>query len=171
MVGRFSLEVLAAREVKVADEVWIATVLLHREDPLRADFAVDEIVERARRERLTETLRPGVYIHAQMHCVANRAPNPGRYRMLFETRPGHRRLYCTGDAFDPRRDGSKTIPEAGEIPERYRGLLAWYGEWCRNRPQRGSRFAGLLALEGSGKDLWSDESADDYINRMREEWE
>ncbi|MGO9338308.1 MAG: hypothetical protein ACLPY1_12450 [Terracidiphilus sp.] len=165
------MELLIERGLKVADEVWIATALLHRENPSREDFAVEEIVERAREEKICEVLRPGVYIHAQMHCVANRAPNPGRYRMLIETRPGHRRLYCAGDPFDPRRKGSKTVPAAMEVPEQYRPLLEWYKEWCKFRPQDSSRFAALLALEGSGKDLWGGENADDYINRLREEWE
>jgi hypothetical protein len=165
------MTLLIERDLKVADEVWIATALLHRENPSREDFAVEEIVERARKEKISEVLRPGVYIHAQMHCVANRAPNPGRYRMLFETRPGHRRLYCANDPFDPRRDGSKTAPAATEIPEQYRSLLDWYKEWCKSRSQGSSRFAALLALEGSGKDLWGGENADEYINRLREEWE
>jgi hypothetical protein len=71
--------------LKVADEVWVATALLHREHPDRADFTVAEIVERARQEGLTPKLRPGVYPHANLHCVANRPPNPGRYLMLVET--------------------------------------------------------------------------------------
>jgi hypothetical protein len=162
---------MVEREVKVADEVWIATALLHRESPTRPDFTVEEIVERARKEKLSEALRPGVYIHAQMHCVANRPPNPGRYRMLFETRPGHRRLYCASDPFDPKRDGSKIIPAAADIPEQYRLLLQWHREWCRGQSRSSSRFAALLELEGSGRNLWGDESADDYINRLREEWE
>ena len=165
------MELLVERELKVADEVWIVTALLHQENPSRADFAVEEIVERARKEKLTDSLRPGVYIHAQMHCVANRPPNPGRYRMLFETRPGHRRLYWASDPFDPRRDGSKTVPAATDIPERYRPLLEWYRGWCKGQSRTSSRFAALLALEGSGKDLWADENADEYINRLREEWE
>jgi hypothetical protein len=165
------METMAEREVKVADEVWIATALLHRECPTRTDFAVEEIVERARKEKLSEALRPGVYIHAQMHCVANRPPNPVRYRMLFETRPGHRRLYCASDPFDPKRDGSKMIPVAADIPEQYRPLLQWHREWCRFQSRASSRFAALLELEGTGKNLWGSESADDYINRLREEWE
>jgi hypothetical protein len=165
------MELMVERELKVADEVWIATALLHRENPMQADFAVEEIVERARKEKLYDTLRPGVYIHAQMHCVANRAPNPGRYRMLFETRPSRRRLYCPSDPFDPRRDGSKTVPVAADIPERYRQLLQWYNGWCKGSSQSSSRFAALLELEGSGKDIWGDENADEYINRLREEWE
>ncbi len=164
------MAVLAEREVKVADEVWIAAALLQREHPRQREFAVEDIVERARREKMTEALRPGVYIHAQMHCVANRPPNPGRYRMLIETRPGYRRLFCAGDPFDPKRDGSKTVPLAADIPEKYRTLLQWYREWCGNR-KSSSRFDALLALEGSGRHLWKNEHADDYINRLREGWE
>jgi hypothetical protein len=160
-----------AREIKVADEVWIATALLHEEHPQQADFSVDQIVERARKERLSSALRPGVYIHAQMHCVANRPPNPGRYRMLFETRPGFRRLYCSSDPFDPRRDGSKIVPIAADIPEKYRHLIASHSKWCKARSQSSSRFSALLALVGSGRDLWANEHADEYINRLREGWE
>ena len=29
----------------------------------------------------------------------------------------------------------------------------------------------LLALRGSGKDVWSDEHADEYVQRLRENWE
>jgi hypothetical protein len=29
----------------------------------------------------------------------------------------------------------------------------------------------LLALYGSGKDLWADEHADEYVRRLREGWE
>lgn len=165
------METLVKTELKVADEVWIAAALLHQENPGKADFAVEDIVERARMEKLTEALRPGVYIHAQMHCVANRAPNPGRYRMLFETRPGYRRLFCPGDGFDPRRDGSKTVPQEAEIPEKYRPLLQWYRDWSKGQSRNSSRFAALLELEGSGRDLWSNENTDAYINRLREEWE
>jgi hypothetical protein len=28
----------------------------------------------------------------------------------------------------------------------------------------------LLALYGSGKDLWADEHADEYVKRLREGW-
>lgn len=165
------METLVERDIKVADEVWIATALLHREHPASAEFSVEEIVERARKEKLTENLRPGVYIHAQMHCVANRPPNPGRYRMLFETRPGFRRLYCSTDPFDPNRSGSKIVPLEADIPEPHRPLLSWYREWCKGRSKSNSRFTSLLALEGSGRDIWTDEHADEYIDRLREGWE
>jgi hypothetical protein len=49
-------------ELKVADEVWIATALLHREHPGSADFSIAQIVRRVQREGLYGSLRPGVYI-------------------------------------------------------------------------------------------------------------
>ena len=66
------MDLLIERDVKVADEVWIATALLHQENSSRGDFAVEEIVERARKEKISEVLRPGVYIHAQMHFKEDR---------------------------------------------------------------------------------------------------
>lgn len=165
------MSTLAVNEIKVADEVWIATALLHKEHPRQADFSVEEIVERAKQERLAEPLRPGVYIHAQMHCVANRPPNPGRYRMLLETHPGRRRLFRPGDPYDQRRDGSKTTPVATDIPEKYRPLLKWYADWSKPNKERKGRFDALLSLVGSGRDLWAKEHADEYVNRLREGWE
>jgi hypothetical protein len=165
------MTITAATELKVADEVWIATALLHREHPEAMDFAVDEIVERARREGLHKPLRRGVYVHVIQHCVANRAPNPGRYRMLFETTPGRRRLFRGGDPYHPGRDGAKTVPAREDLPERYRSLLDWYREWDSDNSEDRAKNDPLLALYGSGKDLWADEHADEYIRRLREGWE
>ena len=103
----------------LADEVWLAAALLHREHPDREDFTVAEIVERARQEGLTPELRPGVYVHALLHCVANRPPNPARYRMLVETAAGRRRLYRPGDPADEARRGGKVAP----LPCTPRGIV------------------------------------------------
>lgn len=154
--------------VKVADEVWIATALLHRERPAEHDFSVEEIVERARREALAGTVRPGVYVHVVQHCVANRKPNPGRYRMLYETSSGRRRLFRPPDSYHPAREGSKTTPNREDMPHGYDGLLGWYRDWCAEaRPA----MDPLLSLAGSGERLWADEHADEYVRRLREGWE
>lgn len=159
------------RRLKVADEVWIATALLHREQSNRSDFRVEEIVERAGREAIAGPVRPGVYVHVVQHCVANRRPNPGRYRMLFETRPGHRRLFRKGDPFAPEREGSKITPSPEELPPNYAGLLDWYRDWSTSGGGRASEADALLSLMGSGKNLWSDEKADEYVCRLREGWQ
>lgn len=158
-------------KIKVADEVWLATALLHRENPSRTDFTLNEIVERAAREGIVSERRPGVYVHAALHCVANRPPNPGRYRMLYETRPKYRRLFRLGDSYDPRREGRKITPETNEIPLRYADLVRWYQDWSRSHERNASQSDPLLSLYGSGKKLWADEHADEYVARLREGWE
>jgi hypothetical protein len=163
--------VLQKARVKVADEVWIATALLHREQPSRLDFQIEEIVNRAAQEGIAGALRPGVYVHVVQHCVANRAPNPGRYRMLFETGSGKRRLYRRGDAYDPAREGGKITPSAEAIPGRYQELLGWYREWSSAAQRAAPTADPLLALAGSGQRLWSEEHADEYVRRVRENWE
>ncbi len=158
-------------QIKVADEVWVATALLHREQPGRTDFAVEEIVERAAKEAGTDPLRRGVYVHVNQHCVANRPPNPGRYRMLFETTSGRRRLFRNGDNYDPAREGAKTIPAREDIPSEYSSLLDWYRDWSKDSVEERIKNDPLLALYGDGKDLWADEPADEYVRRIREGWE
>jgi hypothetical protein len=160
-----------AVEVKVADEVWIAAALLHQENPKREDFTIEEILQRAGEEGVSNPLRPGVYVHIVQHCVANRAPSPGRYRMLMETAPGRRRLFRLGDSYHPQREGSKTTPGREDLPEEYRNLLDWYREWDRVSLEERIKNDPLLTLVGDGKDLWADEPADEYVRRIREGWE
>lgn len=156
---------------KVADEVWLAVALLHRERPEQTDFAVEEIMAQAAKASGKEPLRPGVYVHVVQHCVANRPPNPGRYRMLFETAPGRRRLFRNGDNYDPARERAKMVPATEEIPSEYSDLLDWYRDWSRDSIEDRIKNDPLLALYGDGKDLWADEKADDYVRRLREGWE
>ena len=154
--------------VKVADEVWIATALLHREFPKRQDFAVQEIVDRAVRERVHDSLRPGVSVHAYQHCVANLAPNPGRYRMLTATGKNTRRIFRPGDDHHPDRQGGKISPNKEEIPEKYWPLLEWYESRFGKRLKANSTADPVLAMKGMWKGLWKDEKPDAYVRRLRE---
>jgi len=163
-------QVLSPAGIKVADEVWIITAILHRQYPERADFTIEEIVARAKQEEKNIPYRPGVYVHVVQHCVANRPPNPGRYRMLFETAPGRRRLFRKGDTYHPEREGAKITPKREDIPF-YDGLLSWYNEWSAQAGRVTQESDPLLALRGSGKKLWADEHADEYVRRLREGWE
>jgi hypothetical protein len=111
-------------DVSCAVEVFLATVLLHQEQPERPDFTIQEIVNRAARENITGEMRSGVNVHASQHCVANKAPNPSKHRMLFATGKHTRRLLQPGDDVHPERTG-KVFPEASELPEEYLPLLEW----------------------------------------------
>ena len=157
--------------IRVADEVWIAAALLHRRHPERDDFTVAEIVRRAEAEKVTGEgrLRPGVQVHAYLHCVANRAPNPGRYRMLVETAKGRRRLFRPGDPCHPLRAAGKDVPDEREIPPAYAPLLEWYRrEYLR--ANGGGESDPILSLRGMGKAVWAQEDADAYVDRLREGW-
>lgn len=111
--------------IKVADEIWLATSLLHQENPLREDFSVSEIVDRAKKEKLAG-YRPGLQIHASNHCVASKPPNPARHRMLSETSRGRRRLFRPGDKFHRNRKQGKTHPAVEDLPSKYHYLVNWY---------------------------------------------
>ena len=160
------------RSLRVADEVWIATALLHRRYPDQVDFTVAEIVQRAEVEKITgsESLRPGVQIHAYLHCVANKPPNSGRYRMLIETSKGRRRLFRPGDPCDPGRSSGKDAPRDDEIPPAYGGLIDWYRSEYVGHGERGPTDP-ILSLSGLGKEIWADEDADAYVRRLREGWQ
>ena len=150
-------------EVRVADEVWIAVALLHREHPRAADFSLKDIEARLSREGVAGVRRPGVYPHLSVHCVANRPPDRGRYRMLFETAPSRRRLFRPGDPYDPKREGGKSVPDRAEIPAKYHALIDWYErDWVRAP-------AGdpLLVFAARHRDLWKGVDPDEYVRQLR----
>ena len=134
--------------IKVGPEVWIATALLHKENPSQTDFAVGDIVSRVRREKLTPNVRSGVLQHVTTHAVAQKPPNPGRLRFLTETVRGRRRLFRPQDSYHTEREGSPTVPTADELPEKYRMLLDWYRDWFL-RNAGGSQPAPSSAIEST----------------------
>jgi len=151
--------------ITAADAVWIATATLHRRNPGMEGFAVEDIVAETVLQNLTYTLEKTVYQHTLQHCVANRPPNPNRSRMLFEFGDGYRRLFRTGDRYDNAREGSPTHPDWSALPPECRDLQHWYeGEW------NASPEDPLLALVGSGKHLWKNESGDEFLARLRSNW-
>ena len=159
--------------VKVADAVWVATALLHRDQPRRRDFALQEIVDRVEAEpRLGQHKRTTVYAHVTQHCVGNVPPNSGKYRMLFETVKGRRRLFRMGDPPDRRRNG-KITPESHGLPREFRTLLDWYRSDYAGAMSLKQRIKNdpILAMRGLGKEIWADVDADEYVRQLREEWE
>jgi hypothetical protein len=153
--------------IRVADEVWIGTALLHRERPREPDFSLKEIEARIEREALTDEPRAGIYPHLSVHCVANRPPNGGTYRMLFETAPSRRRLFRPGDPYHPNREAGKTMPDPGHIPAKYHSLLDWYAQEWAPPPAADP----LLALADRHRKLWKNVDPDDYVRSLREGFE
>jgi hypothetical protein len=164
-------------KILIADRIWIATARLHQQMPLRPDFKKSEILETLEAEGLgTGVERSTLNAHLDQHCVANVPPSSGTYRMLYETKPGgNLRLFRPGDlthpARVPRRKPSKIVPKREEIPEQYWPLLDWYETWSKqaHTPDALPNWEDdpLIRLIGSGKHIWADEHADEYVNRLR----
>ncbi|HXR98848.1 MAG TPA: hypothetical protein VN709_13490 [Terriglobales bacterium] len=144
----------------IADAAWVATAVLQQERP-DEDFSLQEISAKAAALGFT---KKSVYAHLHGHAVANRKPDGGHYRMLFESAPKRRRLYRPGDPCDPNRKG-KITPKREDLPDRWRDLLRWYESWAqRQRPDP------LRSLWGTGRKIWADEPADAYVERLRSQW-
>lgn len=166
------MDFLAGTDILLADRIWIATALLHREHPQRDDFSTEEIRRKLREVGLSNGLKPSsVAAHLKQHLVANVPPSTTGYRMLFKTQPGNLRLLRAGDYTDPQRR-SKQTPKREELPTQYQPLLDWYEEWSRQTPPSGKpnyENDPLIRLIGSGKHIWADEHADEYVENLRRE--
>ena len=156
-------------DIKVAAEVWVATALLHREHPRNGDFGIGEIVTRAAKENLAGRLRPGVYQHVASHAVANRPPSPNKYCYLFATASNRRRLYRSGDPADPHRLRAKAVPAQDDLPAQYWPLLEWYRK-VYGAPGKAEEDP-ILALVGLGKEIWKGVDPDEYVRKLREDWD
>jgi hypothetical protein len=162
-------------ELRLADRIWLAVAMLQQLFPDMA-FSKTEIRQELDKSELgTGTNPASVNAHLKQHLVANVPPSTGKYTMLFETKAGLLRLYRPGDFINPQRRserGSKYMPKRDEVPAKYHPLLDWYEDWCR---QQGAPNAidwkddPLIQLIGSGKHIWADEHADEYVENLRRE--
>ena len=63
------------------------------------------------------------------------------------------------------------MPEPEELSTQYRYLLDWYrDEYCANHVNSIENDP-ILRLRGAGKEIWANEHADEYIKRLREDWD
>lgn len=161
---------MTSTEIKVATEVWIATATLHRELPQRSSFSAAEIFNEIGRLKLSGSVRAGVRPHISLHCVANLAPNPARYRMLYRLPDKTLRLYRTGDPAHLDRTG-KVAPDSHDLPPEYAGLLEWYEKEYAHAKPEASTDRWIDRIRGLGKDAWADTTADEWVAEMRKGWD
>jgi len=163
----------AIQKLLLADEVWLVVARMHQCYPDRESFAAADIVSEVRKANLFGQFRAGVVPHVHLHLIANMAPNPAAYRMLFKLANGDLRLYRPGDPTHPDRRG-KTMPDRDRLPAIYHHDLDWYEQvYCSGRaatvPPPARSF--IDRLSGLGKLMWSDTSADDYVLEQRKGWD
>lgn len=165
---------MAQVHVSVADEVWIAACLLHQTHPNRPDFSIAELVAVADSAGVTQApkLRPSIRVFASRHCVANKPPSTCKFRYLFATSRGRRRLNKPGDPYTIERTEGPLHPKRNEIPASYQHFIDWYwndyvGEAS---PPSDQGLMELVSLRLLGEANWLSESADKYVNNLRSSW-
>jgi hypothetical protein len=164
----------AKAEMKVADELYLALALLHREQPQVDAFTVKEVVARAAQEGF-EARPASLRAHAHGHAAANLPPGKNmRYRLLFKQEDGRVRLLRSSDYVHPDRH-QKFYPELLEIPERYHPLVGWARKYSESPADSGAPgrgwLAGLHQMRGLGRDVWLGVNPDEYVRSLREGWE
>ncbi len=131
--------------IKIADQVWIAAAMLHREFPDREGFTSPDLEQRIRQE--FGTLGSGIATHLSQHCIANKKANPARYRILVEEYGGFKRLFRPGDVYHPDREGGKDRPHTQDVPARYHPLLDWYeSTYTKQKSDKGSVLKEVSAV-------------------------
>jgi hypothetical protein len=167
---------IAVSQLRLADRIWLAVAMLHQQFPNATAFSKLEIREELEKSELGHGTNPAsVNAHLKQHLVANVPPSTGKYTMLFETRVGFLRLFRPGDSIDPqRRSGraAKHMPKRDEVPGQYHYLLDWYQEWVAGQTYKrpvSYEDDPLIRLIGSGKHIWADEHADEYVENLRRE--
>ena len=160
--------------VRIVDEVWIATCLLHLEFPDRADFSIEEISLRAEQERISLKNRTSGSIRTcvRQHFVANKPLNSCNVRFLYETSNGRRRLFKPTDPFHVDRLDGLEKPTAEKLPEPYRFLISWYQqEFISCEPADEEQgLLELLRLPELGSTDWLRGSADEFVATLRSHW-
>lgn len=163
-------------DLLLADRIWLAVAMLHREFPDRLDFSRDEIRKKLRESSLDSDLRrSSIHAHLKEHMVANVPPSSTRYRMLYETRPGYLRLFRPDDPVHPLRQSGKLtkyMPKREDVTREFHSLLDWYDDWIAKQPPASAlnyEDDPLIRLIGSGRHIWADEHADEYVENLRKE--
>lgn len=153
----------------ISNEVWVATALLHREQPSRPGFRPREIARQVAELHPETPNRKGVAIHIGSHCVANQKASPARLRMLWRNPDRTLRLYRPGDPHHPERKNGRMVPERADLSPEHRELLDWY--WSEYAEQVAAAAEDpIAALRGVGKELWRELGGEAFITGLRADW-
>lgn len=120
-------------KLTTANGVWIATALLHKENPDRQSFQTREIIQKVKDLNIQNASDATLSVHVSHHCVASGKASPDTHRKLTRVQNGWYVLFQLGDPFHPSRNRGRIEPLSEMVPTEYRHLLDWYkNEYCEN---------------------------------------
>ncbi len=129
--------------IKVADEVWIATAMLQKEDSEQCCWDEEDIIGKIV-ENQEEYFNPeklairykAIINHIRQHSVAYKSASPARLRMLsrcLEEPFNHKRnrvVYIDNDQHDWDEDRTgKMVPVLAEVPPEYHDITEELLQW------------------------------------------
>ena len=66
----------------------------------------------------------------------------------------------------------KIWPEPEDVPPQYRELIDWAKQrYGKAAPRQVRWLDGILQMRGMGRELWKGEDPDEYVRKLRENWE
>jgi len=106
--------------------VWLATALLHRDNPQSDAFSAKEIFNKVKQMNLLSVSDSTINMHITSHCVASTKASPDKHRKLTRVQSGWYRLFREGDSFHETRSTGHSAPLAEMIPIEFKDVVDWY---------------------------------------------
>ncbi len=106
--------------------VWLATALLHKDNPQSDAFSAKEIFHKVKQLNLLSVSDSTINMHITSHCVASGKESPDRHRKLTRVRSGWYRLFREGDSFHETRSIGQIAPLAEMLPSQFKDVIDWY---------------------------------------------
>lgn len=116
-------------EISTANVVWIATALLHKENPHRKAFRVEEIFKKVKSLELLNVAPMTIKMHISSHCVADRKGSPSTHRKLTRVEPGWYKLYIKEEPYHEDRKNGNIVPGKELIPDQFEELIDWFNNY------------------------------------------
>jgi len=106
--------------------VWLATAILHRENPQSDAFQAKEIFHKVKELDLLSVSDVTINMHITSHCVASTKASPDRHKKLTRVRSGWYRLFQEGDPVHETRVNGQQEPLPEMLPSQYQNIVDWY---------------------------------------------
>jgi len=126
--------------------VWIATALLHKENPSRDAFQSKEIFNKVKQLKILRSSDATLKTHISHHCVANVIPSPNKDRKLLRIGNGWYSLWKDRDSYNGGRRSGESVPNINKLPKQFQHLFYWYENeysFYKDQTQEVTNLTGL----------------------------
>ena len=124
--SRSTITIGLKKSPSTSNAVWLATAILHRENPQSDAFSSKEIFQKVKQMSLLSVSDSTIHMHITSHCVASTKASPDRHRKLTRVQSGWYRLFREDDSFHETRSNGQSAPLAEMLPLEFKDVIDWY---------------------------------------------